>query len=144
MQSLANLTSNSQIWLGVSLAAFLLFAFRADNAARGLGLTVVDPTKAAKQKNFSLIDVAKLGLVVVPILAVLYVLKQVNFAVTLSLMLVLCMSLWHTGYRSRIRRLQTLGLPTAETVILLSTFTLAISSMFIGIAIAAWVKRGAP
>ena len=144
MQSVAKLISNPQIWFGVSAAAFLLFSFRADNAARGLGLTVVDPTKTAPQRDFSLLDVAKLASVIVPVLAVLYVLKQVNFAVTLFLLLVLCMYLWFTGYRLKIRRLQALGLSTAESAILLSTFTLAISAMFIGLTIVNLAKRGAP
>ncbi|QOW22024.1 hypothetical protein [Novilysobacter avium] len=144
MESFANLASNPKLWFGVSLAAFLLFAFRADNAAKGLGLTVVDPTTSDAKPKFSLLDVAKLGLVLAPILALLYVLKQISFVITLSLLLALCMYLWFTGYRSKIRRLQTLGLTAAERNILLSTFTLAVSSIFIGLAISAWIKRGAP
>ena len=144
MQSVATITSNPEVWFGLAVGAFLLFAFRVDNAARGLGLTVVDPTKSGEKRDLSLLDLAKFALVIVPLLAALYVLKQLDFVVTLSVLLILCLYIWFTGYRLKIRRLQKLGLAAAENAILLSTFTLAISSLFVGLAISAWVQRGAP
>jgi hypothetical protein len=144
MQAVANLTSNPQVWFGLALGAFLLFAFRVDNAAKGLGLTVVDPAKGDGKRDFSLLDLAKFALVVVPMLAVLYVLKQLDFVVTLVVLLILCLYIWLTGYRLKIRRLQKLGLAAVENAVLLSTFTLAISSLFVGLAISAWIQRGAP
>lgn len=144
MQSVATMTSNPQVWFGIALAAFLLFAFRSDNAARGLGLIVVDPTQTAERKNFSLFDFAKFVLIVVPLLAVLLTLKKMDFVVTLAVLSGVCLYMWLTGYRSKIRRLQKLGLAPAENAILLSAFTLAISSLFVGLAISAWIKRGAP
>ena len=71
-------------------------------------------------------------------------LKQLDFVVTLAVLLILCLYIWFTGYRLKIRRLQKLGLAAADNAILLSTFTLAISSLFVGLAFSAWVQRGAP
>jgi hypothetical protein len=144
MQSVASIASNPQVWFGLGVGALLLFAFRIDNAARGLGLTVVDPTKSSEKRDFSLLDSVKFVLVVAPLLAALYVLKQLEFVVTLAGLLILCLYIWYTGYRLKIRRLQNHGLAPAENVILLSTFTLAISSLFVGLAISAWIHRGAP
>jgi hypothetical protein len=144
MQSVATLTSNPQVWFGLALGAFLLFAFRVDNAARALGLTVVDPEESGEKRSFSLRDLAKLSLVVVGLLAVLYVLKRLDFLATLAVLLTICLYIWFTGYRSKIRRLQNLGLAATENAVLLSAFILAISSLFVGLAISAWLQRGAP
>ena len=143
MHSFASFISNPQVWLGISLATFLLFAFRADNAAKGLGLTVVDSTKTAAKRNFSLLDLAKIALVIGSSLAALYTLKKLDFLVTLALLFVLCAYLWITGYRSKIRKLQKTGLRSIENAILLSLFTLSTSSLFVGLAMSAWKSHGA-
>jgi hypothetical protein len=143
MHSFASFISNPQVWFGISLAAFLLFAFRVDNAARGLGLTVIDPTKTAAKRDFSLLDLAKIALVIGSVLAVWYTLKKLDFMVTLALLFVLCAYLWITGYRSKIRKLQRTGLSSIENATLLSLFTLSTSSLFIGLVMSAWKSHGA-
>jgi hypothetical protein len=144
MQSIANLTSTSELWFGISFCALLAFAFGADNSAKRLGLTVIDSTKTTTRRDFSLIDFVKLVLAVGLVLAVWYILKRLDFWVTVAALFALCAYIWATGYQSKIRTLQRAGLSTVASVGLVFLFTIATSSLLIGLAISAWAKRGAP
>ena len=144
MQSIANFTSSSELWFGISFCALLAFAFGADNSAKRLGLTIIDSTKTTTRRDFSLIDFVKLVLVVGLVLAVWYMLKGLDFWVTIAMLFALSVYIWATGYQSKIRTLQRAGLSSVASVGLISLFTIATSSLFIGLAISAWAKRGAP
>jgi hypothetical protein len=144
MQSIANLTSSSELWFGISFCALLAFAFGADNSAKRLGLTVIDSTKTSTRQDFSLLDFVKLVLGVGFVLAVWHILERLEFWVTIATLFALCVYIWVTGFQSKIRKLQRAGLSSIASVGLISLFTFATSSLFIGLAMSAWAKRGAP
>ena len=143
MQLIANLTSTSELWFGISMCALLAFAFGADNSAKRLDLTVIDSTKTTTKRDFSFIDSVKLVLAIGLALAVWYILKRLDFWVTVALLFALCVYIW-AGYQSKIRTLQRAGLSTVVSVSLISLLTIATTSLLIGLAISAWAKRGAP
>ena len=144
MQSIANVFLSSSAWLAISFAALLAFAFGADYSAKRLGMTIIDSTKDAGQKTFSPVDMIKLILVISLTLALLYLLKRLDFWVTAALIFALCAYIWLTGYRSKIEVLMRAGLPTFQSIVLTSLFTVAASSLFVGLTISAWNKYGAP
>lgn len=144
MQAVATIISNPQAWFGLAFAALLLFAFRANRAAKALELTVVDQTRKREKQAFSLLDAGKLVVLVAALLAMLYALKRLDFVVTLAVIIGLCLHTWLTGYRSKIRRLQKLGLSATDNAILIATFTTAVSSFFVGLAMFAWIQHAAP
>ena len=144
MESIEYLISTPHTWYALSLCALLLFAFRADSAATGLGLTVVDPGQDSASTGFSFRVMLPFAAIFASILVVLYVLKRAEFLLTLATLFAICSYIWLTGYRTKIRLLRAAGLSSGNTVVLVSLYTAFTASLFAALAMSAWARHGAP
>jgi Flp pilus assembly protein TadB len=144
MQSMVDITQNPYFWSVLAIASLLLFAFKIDKAAIGLGFTVIDATQAQDKRQFSPLNIVKFALALAFALALVYFLKAVHFYFTLAALIAFFIYFWTLTYKRRIKRLKDAGLPSPQVVILCSLTTLFSLCALIATAMFSWASRGAP
>jgi hypothetical protein len=144
MQSVVDISQHPHFWLMLAIGSLLLFAFKSDKAAAGLGFTVIDATQAKDKEQFSELDIVKFAIALALALALVYLLRAVHFYFTLAILASFFIYSWVLTYRRRIRRLKAAGLPLPQMVLLCTLLSLFSLCALIAFALFAWASRGAP
>jgi hypothetical protein len=144
MQSLVYITQNPQFWSVLAVASLLLFGFKADKAAAGLGFTVIDATEEQDPQQFTPRNIIKFALVLAFVLGLVFLLKNAHFYFTLAVLAAFFIHFWALAYKSKIKRLKDAGLPFPQVILLCSLLTIFSVCALFAMAMFSWASRGAP